>query len=897
MRYKVGVVKKITFLFMTIGLAVALVACQGAVGKTGEPGPKGEPGKPAPPAPAANLAPQARSLTFDAMHLREGGDADTVNVVSNFYDPDGDDAALVLSFSVEQTARFVDVALDAGVLTITPVDAGEAVITVTATDAGGLPASATLTVTVVDAGSPMYIGSLSGETLTFGGRQTIPGSVIESSFDGEDLEFSAETEHTTIVDVDMDNPDDPNEVTITALQTEGTATVTITATDEDGDTDSHSIQVEVRASLAPVVTDVMPDPVTLYVGGEPKPVDVAQYFDNHGLEALTYEPTADSEAVSLSDVVDGMLTITPVSADVVVVTITATNMHGPATQTISVTVKATPPMASGTISAQTIAAGGSRSIGLHQYFTPGKGSTHDKLVYTESVEGTAATALISGGDTLVITAGSTAGSATITVTATDGDGETAMQTVMVTVTVEEIVEPPTPNMAPQLKDGETLGPYKGVFNATTVDFHNIDLSKIFVDDRTATALITYKVRVTSEDDGDDDTTNDDVIAVQGENWVSTSGDPNECNAAAVDDKATPLPDGTNFNSKIGVCYQAVGTATIEVIAVDAEGAESTHSVMFTSHSGNHVPTAIAAAPTAIPPTGVIVNVADARLKIGDKIKTVIDQKKFSEFFEDNDFPDTASIGRGSETLTFEVKHYYSTADTTGENIPIALDEGITGLFVDGVMITTDVPTKVESGKEQTRVAVSPTTWTGGRDSTFTVTVEALRGSSTDPAQDDAVAIIATDEFGKSAARVFHVRVNHKPDAYSAHPKVKDRKTLADVTVTKNMTVSATAVPVRLIDDDDATNGIQGYFSDKDDDDLMCRFVENDSGVATIAWADPAARDTLNVTANNVGTMTVDVWCFDRVDTDGDGSGTATDFERSDKATLTVHVEFTGSIHD
>ena len=41
MKYKVSVIKKIAFLVMTMALAVAIVACQGAAGTPGEPG---EPG-------------------------------------------------------------------------------------------------------------------------------------------------------------------------------------------------------------------------------------------------------------------------------------------------------------------------------------------------------------------------------------------------------------------------------------------------------------------------------------------------------------------------------------------------------------------------------------------------------------------------------------------------------------------------------------------------------------------------------------------------------------------------------------------------------------------------------------------------------------------------------------
>ena len=49
MKYKFGVVKRITLLLMTMALAVAMVACQGAVGPQGDQGPKGEKGDPGTP--------------------------------------------------------------------------------------------------------------------------------------------------------------------------------------------------------------------------------------------------------------------------------------------------------------------------------------------------------------------------------------------------------------------------------------------------------------------------------------------------------------------------------------------------------------------------------------------------------------------------------------------------------------------------------------------------------------------------------------------------------------------------------------------------------------------------------------------------------------------------------
>ena len=911
---------------MTMALAVALVACSGAVGKTGEPGPQGEPGDPAPPAPPANLAPNARALTFDSIQLREGGDATTVNVASNFYDPDGDDAALVLSSSVAPEEGVVTIEPANGVLTITPVDAGEAVITVTATDGGGLTASATLTVTVVDAGDPMYItGSLSGDTLTFGGRQTIAGSVIESSFDGEELTFSAGTEHTMIVDVDMDNPDDPNEVTITALQTEGTATVTITATDEDGDTISHSIYVEVRASLAPVLSDMMPAPVALDVGGDSITVDVAQYFDNHGLEDLTYEATADNEAVSLSEaIVNGMLTITPgKSADVVVVvvTITATNTYGSAMQTISVTVTATPPMARGPIPMQTIAAGISRSIGLNHYFTPGKGSTHDDLDYKETVDGTAATALISGSDTLVITAGSTAGSATITVTATDGDGESASQDVSVTVTVEKVVVPPPANMLPQYKPGKTLAnmvPIQlisggdpvntadDVLNSATelgdaADNMSINLDDYFHDPDGVDSRMTYKVTKTADNPKDTTTTPTKVVLdihstpasfVENRNpspGLPASGDP---------------PDGEDESERTLVIEpRNLGTATISVEVRDEDGDTKifTFTVEVVVSNANAGP-ALNGTPSIQDQTGDEPTVdatiqlnkrleIDVPRKVIDSSKTVLAANepfnKFSDYFSDENFKNTLPTYNPNERLEITWKFYPAGTTAPGGNIPATAEE-------------------LPAEKVAVDVDVSPKIWRGGINDRFSLTLTGKKGTTNSIPEADGdghvVALIATDSFDKSVAVLFRVEVNNSPVAYGpmVSTPVKDRKTPGGITEFNDLLGTGGAVPYDLDGDDPtAADYTPAVFSDADGDALTCQFrtsehnVEKDKKLAIVTMnteQDGAPSTTVDnslevdPTGTRLGNMTVMVKCKD------------TFGKFSPEASIPVHVTRGLSIH-
>ena len=787
---------------------------------------------------------------------------------------------------------------------------------------GDKAASATLTVTVVDAGDPIYIGMLSGDTLTFGGRQTIPGSVIESSFDGEGLTFSAGTEDTTIVDVDMDNPDDPNEVTITALQVEGTATVTITATDEDGDMASHAIMVEVRASLAPVLSNTMPDLVTLDVGGDSTEVDVASYFDNHGLEALTYQASADSAAVSLSDVVDGMLTITPVTADDVLVEVTATNTHGSIMQTINVTVNATPPVATGMIPAQTIAAGGSRNIALDQYFTPGKGSTHD-LTYTESVDGTAATALISGGDTLVITAGSAAGSATITVTATDGDGEYDMQTVSVTVTEEEEEgqAPTNPTPIPPQKvvlgeprtidisgyfTGATSYTASGV--AATVMAAVTDSGMLTL---TPVAHGTVEVRVTAINSAGQ-VSDDFDVTVQARPMLRSGkmlddmrlaipGDPTvEANLKSLDlTEYFEDPDGTiekystmtsapktlavyvsprstltgdaltavldkateAMGSEVLLEARAAGTAMVTVKLTDDSGLVTTKMFEVTVVQTNASPERVGDEAIVASPgyTGA------ARLKLGDDPKKVIDDAEINDHFLDADL-----VLPAGDLLTFTAKY----VETGG-----AVDAD--DLDADAIVAT---------------ASISPTTWDGdiGGVDKFTVTVTPTKAGA---AHD--ILIIATDRAGATAFKRLAVQVNQAPvakgdvaDGSDAEPGTltKLSEDFDDLALSTGFsTVDATSghQVVLVIDDG-------GYFSDADNgtSELTCRFNKRGASIFEEnypQWSDADRRQlnlasAVGVALEAKGTAYIDVWCTDP-------SG-----ESSPMDTLTITVATDGSIH-
>ena len=141
MKYKVSVIKKIAFLVMTMALAVALVACSGAVGKPGAAGAAGEPGEPGK---AAPVGPVAVGTIPDLPLIVEGTAMVDLNDVFN--EPESE--ALIFT-ATPVAAAIATAAVGAkGILTVTAVAVGNTKVTVIAKDPGGLQAKQTFDVTV-----------------------------------------------------------------------------------------------------------------------------------------------------------------------------------------------------------------------------------------------------------------------------------------------------------------------------------------------------------------------------------------------------------------------------------------------------------------------------------------------------------------------------------------------------------------------------------------------------------------------------------------------------------------------------------------------------------------------------------------------------------------------------
>jgi hypothetical protein len=418
-----------------------------------------------------------------------------------------------------------------------------------------------------------------------------------------------------------------------------------------------------------------------------------------------------------------------------------------------------------------------------------------------------------------------AGTATIRVTAYDGEATSEALDISVTVRAAANLAPRTTTPLPDRK-----------IQIASDDSDNltIDLSKHFED--TDGPQLFYNV---TEVDDDADA---DVIELH-----------------ATADGMGAAPNGTNFDKKVTIAPNAAGTATVTVTATDFGNKSVSGDFMVTvvAEDGNTNPSAIDVSGTA----GVIADVdSDAtRLKVGG-VKTVIDGKKISEYFDDANFTGRTASRESGETLTFSVK-YFEDSFTEGEQDNQAIGSAM-ALAPDAVTVS---------------AVVSPETWNGDINSTFTLTLTGLKASTSydgDEVLDaHAVALIATDEYGRMAARVFHVRVNHKPKAEGPQSTPK--------TLSAEKKYYDPPLEVRTGDRNTHTvmlTGSDGYFSDDDDaaDIASCRRTgapATDS-VATIAWTG-ATMFTIAPKAD--GTMSVTVDCVDAAG------------ERSDSDTLRITV--------
>ena len=352
------------------------------------------------------------------------------DVARFFSDPDGNRLAYGAATNDPLT---VGVSVTASEITLTPLRAGTAEVTVTASDPAGLSASQTFTVTVRGGNPPVVSEPIPDQALVSGGSPlVVPLANHFSDPDGETLTFEAVSTDTAVLRALVAE----RELVLIPLAT-GSVSVTVTATDPGGLSVAQTFEVTVGAgNRAPVVTDPIPDQ-TLPLGGELR-LNLAEHFSDPDGDALTFSAAPASPNLVRAVVSGSELILTPLSTATgfTLVDVTATDPGGlSATQTFRLDVDLVnePPVATRAIPDQTLAYGGGPvEVNLAEHFADPE---RHRLVFRAAPGGVGTVRVEVIGSRLVLTPVGVA-TTTVTVTATDPGGLSATQTFRVTVSAE-----------------------------------------------------------------------------------------------------------------------------------------------------------------------------------------------------------------------------------------------------------------------------------------------------------------------------------------------------------------------------------------------------------------------------------------------------------------------------
>ena len=832
-------------LVVTIGLAVAMVACQAATPKKTQV------------TVGTTVLP---SVSFDAGATA----AETVTITSAHFEGTN------LKYTASSDKPTVATAKASGnVVTVTPIGAGTATVLVTATatasdEEGRASQSFTVTVTAPAPPTPepdpdnnaprLKAGrTLPHHTnLMYGGSATVDLDDYFTDDEDDPITYVATSNDVGVVTTSVSD----SMLTITVVN-HGETTVIVTATDDNNLSRKEAFDVVV-INQAPMVVTAENTHLGPYPIGHMQPVDLDDFFMDVEGDTLTYTtPVSDDTMVATVTApdADNMVTITAVADGEAMITITASDGVNSTDRVLTVTVSPAPvapnnpptrtSMTPSPVSL-TIEDDETEMLDVSGYFMDADGDT---LTYTAMSSNTGIATESIDGSMLTITAAG-AGSATVTVTASDGNGGSETVEIMVTVNAPS-------NMAPRPKAGMTLPDLRIQITPRTdpatellptaddnlgeyQDNKTIDLSKYFEDPDGV--LLFFKVTKTETPVTDDTTV------------IKLHSGPATYDATRTPAGAAPTgegPDGTDDDdTTLVIDPQNPGTATVKVEVLDiwkksyvtsfmvtvvAEGANT--GPIVGSGSGTNIADQTAAGPTE----------ANSRLKIGQSRK-VIDDDLFSVHFTDTDF-------------------------TKGDYLKISVKYFATGTITEGAAN----PTGDELAADKVGVShtLSATTWDGNPNAKFTLTLTGEMGTT-----GHQVALIATDTFGQSRARVFEVRVNNPPKAEGAQAsatppmKVLTLTDASDELRFKDMGIDSTGTE----DDENivlvADNA--GYFHDPDGDNLVCR-ITGTSGDDYATFVLAANTHTVTVTPVKIGPASVTLACVDTYD------------EHSPEAILNVNV--------
>ncbi len=258
------------------------------------------------PAAAGSVAPQTIPV----------GESASVDVASNFSDPDGD----ALAYSVATSDAAVATASVSGSnVTVEGVSAGTATVTATARDPAGLTAAQNIAVTVEAVNRAPVAEDIQDLIMEENQGVAMNAAAFFSDPDGDELAFAATSSDDAVATVEASDAD----LFVTAVAP-GSATVTVTATDPGGLSASQRFDVIVAgANRMPEIAE--PIPAQTLVVGDTAALDASRHFGDPDGDELAFAAASSDAAVAAVSVSEAVVAVVATGAGSATVTVTATD--------------------------------------------------------------------------------------------------------------------------------------------------------------------------------------------------------------------------------------------------------------------------------------------------------------------------------------------------------------------------------------------------------------------------------------------------------------------------------------------------------------------------------------------------------------------------------------------